>query len=468
MLMMPFQILGLWFRALLALAILAGGIYLLNRWYEGSQVPDRPVAVNSAPNRPIGPDERPVTPDGQPADRPSVDLIAAPAEARHFEFHPGWDKLTAMLAGGVALLVWAFLGAIIARGVRGLFRSMSGAPSSSKGPGAGMGSHPGHETLDGARATGPADEDPKPERTGEAHTINRPDGSTIRVECYGPPDAPPIVCTHGWGGNSTSFYYLKKNLTDRFRIIVWDEPGLGMSRKPSNNDFSLEKFARDLDAVLAFAGPRPAVLVGHSIGGMTLLVFARLFRESLASRVAGLALVHTTYKDPVQTTQWASLYTLIEKPVLVPLMYLTIALYPVLWALTWLSYLNGSLHRSTHKSSFAGTETQAQLDFCTSWTPRARPDVVARGMLGMMAFDETATLPLIAVPTLVVVGDRDTTTPPDCGEFMAQQIPASERATLAPARHMGLIERHPDFDAALARFADRCFAVQSSITTTTT
>jgi hypothetical protein len=32
--LMPFQILGIWFRGLLSIAILAGGIYLLQRWYD--------------------------------------------------------------------------------------------------------------------------------------------------------------------------------------------------------------------------------------------------------------------------------------------------------------------------------------------------------------------------------------------------------------------------------------------------
>ena len=122
-----------------------------------------------------------------------------------------------------------------------------------------------------------ADEDPSGERTGEVHMIRRPDGSELRVECYGPPDAPPVVWTHGWGANSTEWYYQKRYLAERFRLIVWDEPGLGLSKKPDNNDYRLENLAADLEAVLAFAGDRPAVLVGHSIGGMTTLTYCKEF-----------------------------------------------------------------------------------------------------------------------------------------------------------------------------------------------
>ena len=424
MIFLPFQILGIWLRGLLAIAILGGAGYCLYQWYDGSQVP-------IPPGKPA-----PVAVANPPVDPPARNATE-PAPTRRFAFHPGWNRLTALLGGGSLLLVWGVLGGLVGRGVARLAH------------------------LRPVPGVGGVREDPRPERTGTPHDIDRPDGSKIRVECYGPPDAPPIVFVHGWGGDSTSFFYPKLDLTDRFRLILWDEPGLGLSSKPTNNDFSMEKFAHDLQAVLSFAN-RPAILVGHSIGGMILLTYCRLFRETLRSKIAGLALVHTTYKDPVQTTKGATLYALLEKPVIVPLMYVTIGLYPLVWAFVWLSYLNGSLHRSTAKASFAGTETQAQLNFCTAWTPRARPDIVARGMLGMMAFDETATLPGIDVPTLVVVGDKDTTCPPSAGEFMAAQIAGAELATLSPARHMGLIEQHRAFDPLLARFSESCFAAKDA------
>ena len=427
MIFMPFHILGIWLRGLLAIAILAGGAYLLYQWYDGSQVTDQSVPQVKV-EEPLDPAVDRVAPVSVPTGLPPQ---------RHFEFHPGWNKLTALLAAGGCLVVWGLLGGLVGQGVARVIRT---------------------RPIPGV---GGISDDPRPERTGTPHDINRPDGSKIRVECYGPPDAPPIVFVHGWGGNSTSFFYPKLSLTDRFRLILWDEPGLGLSSKPTNNDFSLEKFAHDLQAVLTFAD-KPAILVGHSIGGMILLTYCRLFRDTLQSKIAGLALVHTTYKDPIQTTKGAALYSILEKPVIIPMMYVTIGLYPLVWAFVWLSYLNGSLRRSTAKSSFAGTETEAQLNFCTAWTPYARPDIVARGMLGMMAFDETATLPGIDVPTLVVVGDKDTTCPATAGQEMAKAIPRAELATLAPARHMGLIEQHRAFDPLLARFSESCFAAKDA------
>lgn len=428
---MPFKILGMWFRSLLSIAILAGSVYLLDRWYDESHVVARaPVAVTT-----------PATPDDvRPGEEPRAVQVEPPAR-RVFRFEPGLNRPTYLLAAGLALLAWATLGRWIAHGVRMLMLR----------PGVG----PGDVAERGAAEPEP-DVDPSAHRRGEVYTIPRPDGSVLRVECYGPADAPPIVFTHGWGADSTEWFYQKKHLSDRFRLIVWDLPGAGLSKKPTNNDYRLENLAADLKDVIDFARGRPALLVGHSIGGMTALTFCKEFPDWLGSKVAGLVLVHTTYTNPVRTTRMAGFYTAIEKPVIVPLLYLTIALWPLAWAMNWLSYLNGSMHRSTHKDSFSGHETRGQLDFIARLPLSYRPDVLARGMLGMIAYDATATLPGIDVPTLVVVGDQDATTPPEAGEFIARHVPSAELVTLSPAKHMGLFEHHGRFDQLVSRFAADC------------
>jgi pimeloyl-ACP methyl ester carboxylesterase len=457
MFFMPFNILGMWFRGLLSIAILAGGIYLLYRWYDDSHIVERtpvPVAADK-----VRPEEMRL---------PASTTVSVPGR-RIFRFDPGWNTPTLELSAALALLLWATCGRLAGHGLSMLtLRSgtNSASPPEAGQTRAGGGKPEGRRSRkqkarrrkQGVRVqmVPEADEDPSGDRTGEVHMIRRPDGSELRVECYGPPDAPPVVWTHGWGANCTEWYYQKRYLTGRFRLIVWDEPGLGLSKKPLNNDYRLENLAADLDAVLAFAGDRPAVLVGHSIGGMTTLTYCKEYPRTLGTRVAGLVLVHTTYTNPVRTTRMAALYTAIEKPVLIPLMYLTIGLWPLVWLMNWMSYFNGSAHRSTHKSSFSGNETRGQLDFAARFMPRGRPDVLARGMLGMIAYDATEALPRIKVPTLVIVGDEDTTTTPEAGEFIAEHVPGARLVTLSPAKHMGLIEHHDRFDRLVAEFAEKC------------
>ncbi len=422
---MPVNILGMWFRGLLAIAIIAGGIYLAKRWYDESH-----VVVPVGTNAPV---EGPVLDDQQV----DVEAPAMPPARSVFRFEPGVNRETGYLVAAIALLSLAALGGWALRLASGMFSALKGASV-------------------------PSVDEPKPDRTGEIHRVTRPDGSELRVECYGPVDAPPVLLTHGWGCDSTEWFYQKKSLASHFRLIIWDEPGLGLSKKPDNNDYRLEKLAADLEAVLQFAGDRPAILVGHSIGGMIILTFCKLFPESLRHRVAGLVLAHTTYKDPVRTTKMAALYTAIERPIIIPMLYVTIAIWPLFYLMNWLSYFNGSAHRSMRKQSFAGTETQGQLDYFASQMPRWRTDVLARGMLGMIHYDATATLPTIPVPTLVVVGDQDITTLPEAGRYMSENIPAAQLTTLSPAKHLGLIEHYSRFNAQLAQFAESCVEAQIS------
>jgi pimeloyl-ACP methyl ester carboxylesterase len=300
----------------------------------------------------------------------------------------------------------------------------------------------------------PGSDEPNQDRSGaQVQRIKRPDGTELQVEMYGPPDGQPIVLTHGWGPNSTEWYYVKRRLSSRFRLIVWDLPGTGLSSRPGDNRFDLERLAGHLEAVLALAGGRPAILVGHSIGGMIQLTFSRLFPSYMGRQVSGMVLLHTTYTNPVKTATLRGLLTAIQKPILTPLMYLTIGLWPVIWLMNWLSYFNGTAHLASAVIGFAGTETRGQLDVGTRYTPQINPGVLARGMLAMFKFDETETLRTINVPVLVIGGDLDRLTNPDASEHMARAIPNARLLMLAPSGHMGNFERNEELTSALEAFS---------------
>ena len=349
-----------------------------------------------------------------------------------FDPNFGFNAQTAWLVAALGLLIWALAGGLIVR----LCLSRTGHASSPNDP-------------------------PRQTRGGTVHRLSRPDGSELQVESYGPVDGPPLILTHGWGMNSTEWYYLKQHLRDHFRLIVWDLPGLGLSTQPANHDYSLENLAGDLEAVLGVAGGRPAILLGHSIGGMITLTFCRLFPEVVRTRVAGLVLVHTTYTNPVRTTKGAKFYTALERPVLIPLLYLTIWLSPLVWLMNWLSYLNGTAHLSTKQSGFAGTETWDQIAFATSFQPLASPAVLARGMLGMLQYDATATLRTIPIPTVVVPGDRDPVCLPEASERIHQEVKLAQLTPLTPAKHMGLLEHNERFVEHVKEFAHTCLQTLS-------
>jgi pimeloyl-ACP methyl ester carboxylesterase len=292
--------------------------------------------------------------------------------------------------------------------------------------------------------------------SGEPKSLALADGTKIHAEVYGPADGPILVFTHGWGTSSTEWYYAKRHLSDRYRLILWDLPGLGESAQPADRNFALERMASDLHTVLSLANSESVVLVGHSIGGMINLTFCRLYPELVGSQIAGIAQVDTTYTNPVKTTKGAAFSLAIQKPLAEPILYAMIPLSPFVRAMNWMSYQNGSAYLLNAQSSFAGSETRGQIDLVSRYQYRSSPAVVARGTLAMFHWDATPVLPHVNTPVLIIVGDQDTTTLPSASEQMQKAIPKARLQRVSPSAHYGLLEQNDTYDAALAQFASAC------------
>ena len=290
--------------------------------------------------------------------------------------------------------------------------------------------------------------------------IARPDGSELHVETYGPAAAPPLVLTHGAAADGTVWHYLKRGLAGRYRVVVWDRAGLGRSGGPRDGDHSLEKQARDLEAVLAsVASGRPAVLGGHSMGGMAVLTFCRLFPEQLGRAVAGLVLVDTTDVNPARTTTFSPLARLLQRPLFEPLLHLTVLLAPLAWLQNWLGYLSGSMHLSSMLTGFAGTESRGQLDLATRYNPLTPPVVWARENLAMLRYDARGVIGTVPVPVLVASGHLDRMIVPETSGRLARELPGAQLLRLEPAGHIAPFERGAELARAVGDFADGVLGV---------
>jgi pimeloyl-ACP methyl ester carboxylesterase len=295
--------------------------------------------------------------------------------------------------------------------------------------------------------------EPKQEHSKHNEKLKRPDGSVINIEFMGDDKAQPLFFVHGWNENSTVWYYQKKHFSKNHYLILIDLAGLGKSTRPGNKDFSLQKMAADLDAVIEHLNLSKVVLWGHSIGGMVILTYCTQIAKNVEQRVKGIVLQHTTFTNPVYTSILSRLLKAIQKPVLQPVCYLMIALSPVFWLSKWMSYLNGNLLLSTRFLTFAGTQTHAQLNFISRLSAMAPPAVFARGMLGMMkTYDVTDALPHLNIPTLIFAARYDRLTKPVASDYMHQHLPNAELVLLSPAGHQGLIERHDETNKAAENF----------------
>ncbi|MFD4504073.1 alpha/beta fold hydrolase [Streptomyces sp. NPDC058457] len=122
-------------------------------------------------------------------------------------------------------------------------------------------------------------------------TVVSADGARLHAEVHGPEDAPPVVLAHGWTC-STAFWAAQiRELAADHRVIAYDQRGHG--RSPASPACSTQALADDLEAVLTqtLARGERAVIVGHSMGGMT--VMAASARPRFTEHAAAVLLCST-------------------------------------------------------------------------------------------------------------------------------------------------------------------------------
>ncbi len=301
----------------------------------------------------------------------------------------------------------------------------------------------------------PAGRDEPHEERGESHMLQAPDGSTLRVDIFGNPQGPTIVLTHGWGLNSTAWWYTKKALGDRYRLVTWDLPGLGRSKPPRDGKITIDRFAEALGTVVGSVGPEPVVLVGHSIGGMTTQTFWRACPQSVKAMVAGVVLVDTTHENPIETMFLSSVWRALRWPLIEPMMWLTVALSPLMWLSSWQGYLSGANQLAMRLTGFGRFATRGQVDFTARLACKGSPGIQAKGNMAMFRWKATEVLPTIPTPMIVLTGSKDIVTLPSASRTIVEAARDARLIEIEGCGHMGFMERADAYNEEIARFADR-------------
>lgn len=216
---------------------------------------------------------------------------------------------------------------------------------------------------------------------------------------------PPLVFIHGAGGSRLHWPPALRRLPG-VRALAVDLPGHGAS--PPGEESSIEGYAARLGAWQRIVGARPAVLVGHSMGSAIALTLA------LEGGAAALVLVGAGPRLRVN---------------------------PAL--------LEGTARRESFAEavgrivrwSFARAAPRRLVETAQRRMLEVAPAVLHRDLLACDAFDASARLGEIDVPTLIVHGAEDRMTPPALGEELACRLRAARRETIEGAGHMVMLER---------------------------
>ncbi len=94
-----------------------------------------------------------------------------------------------------------------------------------------------------------------------------------------------VILIHGWTGDETIWTSQVPALAEKYRVITIDLPGHGKSGSPADGKFSMDLFARAIDAVRVEAKVNRAVLVGHSMGTPVVRQYARLYPKNTIALV---------------------------------------------------------------------------------------------------------------------------------------------------------------------------------------
>ena len=303
--------------------------------------------------------------------------------------------------------------------------------------------------------------------------VQADDGVLLSVEEIGRRNAPmTIVFVHGYTLSMASWTFQRRTLAEELatanghrpdaRLVFYDHRGHGASSRGHAGRSTIEQLAADLAAVLDARVPRgPVVLVGHSMGGMTIMGLAAMHPELFGGRVVGVALISTSSGNLSDLNfGLPDLLTRVRAAVL-PVAAWTMRRIP--------RFAEGTrrvtadlVSTVTRSLSFASTDVDPLLaryvDAMIAGTP---VDVIAEFYPALAGMDHTGSLePLRRIPTLVLTGENDTMIPKAHSEQIVHHLggaqnTATEFVVVPDAGHMVLLEQPAEVSSALTRLLRR-------------
>lgn len=252
---------------------------------------------------------------------------------------------------------------------------------------------------------------------GEVHTVTTDDGATLAVTVVGPADGPTVVLSHCWTGSRAIWGPVAERLVETgHQVVLYDQRGHGSS---TNGDSapSIAMLGDDLRAVLEAVDVHDAVLVGHSMGGMSVQAYAAEHPGAFKERARAVVLVATAAKVTSRALPVGAVARAMGEG-------------SSEWA------RRGAVGYALARRSLGRAPRRADVELTRDGMARTTGVARAGFLSAMSALDLRAGLGDIEVPATVLVGARDRLTPPRVARALAAGIPASRLVVLQGAGHM--------------------------------
>jgi pimeloyl-ACP methyl ester carboxylesterase len=283
---------------------------------------------------------------------------------------------------------------------------------------------------------------------GTSVDVHADDGVPLRVEVTGPQDAPvAVVFCHGYCLSADVWHYQWLSLRDDTRLVRWDQRGHGRSGLGDPGHVSIDQLGADLAAVLAATVPadQRVVLVGHSMGGMTIMALADQHPGLFGSKVAGAVLISTASHE-VDATVWLPAPMRPAARRAGPALVRGTAGRRGAALAERIRVAGGDLAFLTTRFMAFGDDgvSPTVVDFLER-VIRATPiEVVAGFYLALLEHDKRAALATLGrVPVVVITGAQDRLIPATRAAALAMSIPGARLVQVPGAGHAIILER-PD------------------------
>jgi pimeloyl-ACP methyl ester carboxylesterase len=296
---------------------------------------------------------------------------------------------------------------------------------------------------------------------GRVLTVLADDGVPLHVEIDEPPsaggpheigrqigveqaDPVTIIFCHGYTLNQDSWHFQRRDLGG-YRLVFWDQRDHGRSGRSAGGPASIDRLGADLDLVIKAVAPgdMPVVLVGHSMGGMTIMALAGQQPDLFGTKVVGVALISSAAGGLEAGSPWmpGPLRLVLQRTLPVMLRgaatgYRAILVERGRRAAGELAFL------STRYMGFGDPEVNpAVVDFLEQMIRSTPMSVVAEYSQALYKVDMRATLGVLGrVPVTVMIGELDRLISPALGLELAGQIPGAELVWVVGAGHALILE----------------------------
>ncbi|WP_433300710.1 alpha/beta fold hydrolase [Actinoplanes sp. CA-030573] len=293
-------------------------------------------------------------------------------------------------------------------------------------------------------------------------TVTAADGTHLHVEIVeptAPTTKPTIVFVHGFALDMGTFYFQRKMFTERgdHRLVFYDQPGHGRSSKLKSGNYDIAGLGESLAAVLDATVPDGhIILVGHSMGGMTIMAFAEKYQEWFGNRVTGVVLMSTSAR--LVDRAKLALPSLVARA--------SAPFFP-LWG-TAAHLGGGAIDRARFASSdlawlltrrygFGDAKPSPSLvSFVEGMNSKTSVETLTKYLNTLYNHNRYPALAALrGVPVLVVVGDRDYLTPVSHSEEIIKRLPDARMVTIPNSGHVVMLERADEVNAAILPFVEK-------------